>query len=84
MQNRRNVEVGSLENQLTPHTGKDGFLYYSRLGQVGWISYWCFRNSALTVVIRVTLIKTFGLTELVSDDLGSRKQKEEETNTFWS
>ena len=31
-QNRRNVEVGSLENQPNPHTGKDGFLCHTRLG----------------------------------------------------
>jgi hypothetical protein len=29
----------------------------------------------------VALIKTLGVTELVSDALGSRNQKEEETNT---
>ena len=38
VQNRRNVEVGSLDNQPTPYTGKDGFLYHVRLGLVGWIS----------------------------------------------
>jgi hypothetical protein len=38
--NRRNVEVGSHENQPTPHTDKDGFLNHVRLGLVGWISYW--------------------------------------------
>jgi len=37
-------------------------------------------DSALAVDIIVTLIKTLGLTELVSDALASRKQKEEETN----
>ncbi len=39
VQNRRNVQVGSLENQPKPHTYKDGFLCHSRLGLVGWISY---------------------------------------------
>ena len=34
----------------------------------------------MAVIILVVLIKTLGLTELVSDDLGSRKQKEAETN----
>ena len=28
VQNRRNVEVGSRDNQPTPRTGKDGFLYH--------------------------------------------------------
>ena len=79
VQNRRNVEVGSLDNQPTPHTVKDDFLYQARL--VGRISYWCFGDSALTVIILVTLIKTLGLTELVSDDLGRRKKKETETIT---
>jgi hypothetical protein len=64
-----------------PHTGKDGFLCHTRLGLVGRISYWCLGDSVLTVIILVALIKTIGLTELVSDALGSRKQKEEETNT---
>jgi hypothetical protein len=35
VQNRRNVEVGSLDNQPKSHTGKDGFLYHTRLGLVG-------------------------------------------------
>ncbi len=39
VQNRRNVQVGSRENQPTPLTGKDGFLNHVRLGLVGWISY---------------------------------------------
>ena len=71
VQNRRNVEVGSRDNQPTPRTGKDGFLYHTRLGLVGWISYWCFGDSALAVIILVVLIKTLGLTERVSD--GARK-----------
>jgi hypothetical protein len=37
-------------------------------------------DSALAVDIIVALIKTLGLTELVSDALASRKQKETETN----
>ncbi len=39
---------------------------------VGWISYWCFGNSVLAVDILVE-IKTFGVTEFVSDGLDSRK-----------
>jgi hypothetical protein len=31
VQNRWNVQVGFLENQPTPRTGKDGFLYHARL-----------------------------------------------------
>ncbi len=38
VQNRCKVEVGSLENQPKPRTGKDGLLYHARLGLVGWIS----------------------------------------------
>ena len=38
-------------------------------------------DSALTVDILVVLINTLGLTELVSDVLSNRKQKEAETNT---
>jgi len=48
---------------------------------VGWISYWFFGDSVVVVVILVALIKTLGLTELVSDTLGSRNQKEAETNS---
>ena len=35
VQNCRNVALGSRDNQPTPHTGKDGFLYHDRLGLVG-------------------------------------------------
>jgi hypothetical protein len=80
VQNRRNVLVGSRDNQQKPRTGKDGFLHHTRLGLVGWISYCCCGDAALAVVILVALINTLGLTELVSDALGSRKQKEAETN----
>jgi hypothetical protein len=76
---RRNVQVGSLENQPKTRTGEDGFLCHALLGLVGWITYWCLGDSALTVIILVTLIKTFSLS--VSDALVSRKQKEAETNT---
>jgi hypothetical protein len=80
VQNRRNVQVGSRMNQAKPRTGTDGFLHHTRLDLVGWISYWCLGDSALAVDILVTLINTLGLTELVSDPLVSRKQKEAETN----
>jgi hypothetical protein len=80
MKNRRNVQVGSRDNQQEPRTGKDGFLHHTCLGLVGWIQYWCCGDAALAVVILVALINALGLTELVSDDLGSRKQKETETN----
>jgi hypothetical protein len=80
VQNRRNVQVGSRDNQQKPRPGKDGFLLHTRLGLVGWIAYWCYGDAALAVVILVALINTLGLTELVSDALASRKQKEAETN----
>ena len=81
MQNRRNVQVGSRDNQQKPpRTGKDGFLHHTRLGLVGWISYWSCGDAALAVVMLVALINTLGLTELVGDALGSRKQKEAQTN----
>jgi hypothetical protein len=35
VENRRNVEVGSLENQPKTHTDKDGCLCHVRLGLVG-------------------------------------------------
>jgi hypothetical protein len=80
VQKCRNVQVGSRDNQQKPRTGKGDFLHHTRLGLVGWISYWCCGDAALAVVILVALINTLGLTELVSDALGSRKQKEAETN----
>ena len=80
MQSRRDVQVGSRDNQQKPRTGKGGFLHHTRLGLVGWISYWNCGDAALAVVMLVALINTLGLTELVGDALGSRKQKEAETN----
>jgi hypothetical protein len=80
VQNRRNVQLGSRQNQAKPRAGTDGFLHHTRLGLVGWIAYWCLGDSALAVDIIVALIKTLGLTELVSDALATRKQKEAETN----
>jgi hypothetical protein len=77
VQKRRNVQVGSRDNQQKPHTGKDGFLHHSCLGLVGWTSYWCCWDSALAFVILVVLINTLGLTELVSDVLGSRNQRKQ-------
>ncbi len=55
-------------------------MHHTRLGLIGWIQYWCCGDAALAVVILVALIDTLGLTELVSDSLASRKQKEAETN----
>jgi hypothetical protein len=81
VQNRCNVKVGSRNNQSKSLTGTDGFLYHTCLGLVGWISYWCLGFSTLTVDILVALINTLGLTQLISDDMASRKQKETETNT---
>jgi hypothetical protein len=73
VQNRRNVQVGSRDNQQKPRAGKDGFLHHTRLVLVGWISYWCYGDVAVAVVILVVLINTLGLTELVSDALGSHR-----------
>jgi hypothetical protein len=39
VQNRRNVQVGSRDNQQKPSTGKAGFLYHTCLGLVRWITY---------------------------------------------
>ncbi len=36
VQTRRNVQVGSRQNQAKPRTGTDGFLHHTRLGLVGW------------------------------------------------
>jgi hypothetical protein len=58
VQNRRNVQVGSRKNQPNPRTGTDNFLHHTRLGLVGWISYWCLRDSALAVDILVALINS--------------------------
>ena len=39
VQYRRNVQVGSRDNQQKPRTDKDGFLHHTCLGLIGWISY---------------------------------------------
>jgi hypothetical protein len=78
VQNRRNVQVGSHQNQAKPHTRTDGFLHHTRLGLVGWISYWWSGDSALAVDILVVLINTLGLTELVSE----QKQMRSDPNRF--
>ncbi len=49
MQNRRNVQVGSRDNQQKPRTGKVGFLHHTCLGLVGWISSAGIRNREKTV-----------------------------------
>ena len=75
------LKTGTLETTVSrQRADTDGFLHHTRLGLVGWIAYWCLGDSALAVDIIVALIKTLGLTELVSDALASRKQKEAETN----
>ena len=59
VQIRRNVSLGplgSLHDQPNPHTGKVGFFLHFRLGLVGWITYWCNGDSALTVDVEVELI----------------------------
>ncbi len=81
VQNGHNVQLGSRQNHAQPRAGTDGFLHHKRLGLVGWIAYWCLGDSVVTIDIIVALIKTLGLTELVIDDLSSRKQKEVEKNT---
>ncbi len=54
VQNRRNVQLGSRQNQAKPHAGTDDFLHHTRLGLVGWNTYWCLGDSALVVDIIVT------------------------------
>ena len=66
VQNRRNVQLGSRQNQAKPRAGTDGFLHHTRLGLVGWIAYWCLGDSALAVDIIVALIKTLGLDIIVA------------------
>ncbi len=56
-------------------------MLHTRLCLVGWIAYWYCGDTALAVFILVVLIKTLGLTELVSDSLASCKQKEAETKS---
>jgi hypothetical protein len=56
VQNRRDTQVGSRENQPTPRTGKDGLLNHTRLVLVGWISYWSCGDSAQAVIILVSYL----------------------------
>jgi hypothetical protein len=85
VQNRRNVQVGSRDNQQKPpRTGKEGFLHHTRLGLVGWISYWCCGDAPLTVVMLVVLINTGVWACIQTREVWST---EEETNMwpghFW-
>ena len=80
VQNRRNVALGSLQDQPKPRTGKDGFLLHTRLGLVGWMSYWCNGDSALALDVVVSLINMLDLKELVCVALAGTKHKEVETN----
>ncbi len=61
VQNRRNVQLGSRQNQVKPRAGTNDFLHHTRLGFVGLIAYWCLGDSALAVDIIVALIKILGL-----------------------
>ncbi len=56
VQNRRNVQLGSRQNQAQPREDTDGFLHHKRLGLVGWIAYWCLGDSALAVDIIVAFL----------------------------
>ena len=56
VQNRRNVQVGSRNNQSKTHTGTDDSLHYTGLGLVAWISYWCLGDSALAVDVIVAFL----------------------------
>ena len=52
-----------------------------RLGLVGWITYWCNGDSALTVDVVVALINMLDLEDLVSVALVGTNHKETETTT---
>jgi hypothetical protein len=54
VQNRRNEQLGSRQNQAKPRADTDGFFNHTCLGLVGWISYWCLGDSVLAVDIIVT------------------------------
>jgi hypothetical protein len=71
VQNRRNVQVGSRQYQAKPRTGTDGFFHHTRLGLVGWISYWCLGDSALAVdIVRVAEIVVRELEKAKPDKWG--------------
>ena len=55
-------------------------MLHDRLGLVGWITYWCIGDSALTVDVVVALINMLDLKELVCVALAGTKHKEAETN----
>ncbi len=80
MQNRRDVQVGSRDNQQKPRTDQGRFLA-SHASWSGWVDFiLVLRGRCSGSRYTCCFINTLGLTELVSDALGSRKQKEEETN----
>ena len=77
VQNRRNVQVGSRQNQAKPRTGTDGFLHHTRLGLVGWISYCCLGDSALAVdIVRVAEIVVRELAKAKPDKWGCVQARE--------
>ena len=52
IQNRRSTPLGSRGEVPTPQEGKTGPLEHSRLGIVGWITYWSLRNCGSVVMVR--------------------------------
>ena len=88
IQNHHSTPLGSRVEVPTPPEGKVGPLEHSRLGLVGWITYWSLGNCALTVCpltvkIIVDLIRELNLTEIVFETLTPIATKREvETYSF--
>ena len=69
IQNRHSIPLGSRTEVPTPQLGKTGPLEHSRLGLVGWITYWSLGNSALALKIIVRLIRKLDMTDNVFETL---------------
>ena len=69
IQNHRSVAIGSREDVPTPQKGQSVPLEHSRLGLVGWITYWSLGNSALALKIIVGLIRKLDMTDNVFETL---------------
>ena len=55
------VQLGSREDTLAPHTGKNGYVNHPRLGLIGCLAYWARGSMAHTVTMIVALCVKLGI-----------------------
>jgi hypothetical protein len=94
IQNHRSIPLGSRGEVPSPQEGKTGPMEHSRLGLVGWITYWSLGNSAIALKIIVGLIRKLDMTDSVfealtpivmtHEDLDRDKRQNGHTHEVWS